>query len=184
MGTQVARALVELCGGAAYVDRVFMGGAPNAGTPLAKSRALLPWLGNVLLNLAGSVPPALIAHWLLNRAVAAGQGVADLDPGSDFYKEINRLAEPPANVAYYVQIGDNSAAQVDWAKLSSKLMRGLDVGLDLLFRGDNDLAVGVASATALQGRWPRFAHAVLPGNHFQYFHSAEGQRVLARWLSS
>jgi hypothetical protein len=55
--------------------------------------------------------------------------------------------------------------------------------LDVLFAGDHDLAVGVESALALRHRWPNFTYEVIGINHFQYFHSEEGQRVLAKWLS-
>ncbi|MCC9077557.1 caspase family protein [Litorilinea aerophila] len=183
MGTQVARALVELYGGAAYVDRVFMGGPPNAGSPLARARVLLPWLGNILVNLAGSVPPALIAHWLLGRLSESAQGLLDLEPDSDFYRALNDPARPPTSVPYFVQIGDNSASFQDWRKFSSKVMKGVDVALDLFFQDDNDLLVSLASARALADRWPNYQEAVLGINHFQYFYSPEGQRVLARWLS-
>jgi hypothetical protein len=61
-------------------------------------------------------------------------------------------------------------------------MGTLDEGLDVLFAGDNDLLVGVASARRLQGRWPRLEIQVIGGHHFQYFVPPEGHRVLARWL--
>jgi hypothetical protein len=183
VGTQVVRAWVELSDGEQYIDRVFMAGPPNAGTPLAKGRTLLPWLANILLNMAGSVPPALIAHWLLERVSDAGRGLADLAPDSSFYEEINAAWRPPARVPYYVQIGDNSAAYAHWHALAQRLMGVADSGLDVLFAGDNDLLVGVDSARWLEGRWPRLNVQVVGGHHFQYFVSPEGQRVLARWLS-
>jgi hypothetical protein len=183
MGTQIARALVELGDGEKYIDRVFMAGPPNAGTPLANGRTLLPWLANILVNLAGSVPPALVAHWLLERVSESGRGLADLAPGSAFYEELNAGWRPPAHVPYYVQVGDNSRAFAHWHALAQKVAATMDAGLDLLFSGDNDLLVGVNSARWLEGRWPRLNVQVVSGHHFQYFLPAEGQRVLARWLS-
>jgi hypothetical protein len=183
MGTQIARALVELGEGEKYIDRVFMAGPPNAGTPLANGRILLPWLANILVNLAGSVPPALVAHWLLERVSDAGRGLADLAPDSAFYEELNAGWRPPARVPYYVQIGDNSAAFAHWHTLAKQLAGTLDAGIDLLFSGDNDLLVGVQSARWLEGRWPRLTVQVVSGHHFQYFLPPEGHRVLARWLS-
>lgn len=182
-GTQIARALVELGDGEQYVDRVFMAGPPNAGTPLASGRTLMPWLANLLVNLAGSVPPALIAHWLVERVSEEGRGLADLAPNSDFYEELNAGWRPPARVPYYVQIGDNSTAFAQWHALAQKVAGTVDAGLDLLFSGDNDLLVGVNSARWLEGRWPRLTLQVIGGHHFQYFVRPEGQRVLARWLS-
>lgn len=182
-GALVARALVELCGGDAFVDRVFMGGPPNAGTPLAKSGSLIPWLANIGINLAGAVPAALIAHWLLEQASDAGQGLNDLAPDSDFIAEINAAWRPPALAPYYVQIGDNSRAFGEWHLLAQRVMQMVSGGLDLLFAGDNDLLVSVASARCLEGRWPRLETRVIGGHHFQYFHSPESRRVLAEWLA-
>jgi pimeloyl-ACP methyl ester carboxylesterase len=183
MGTQIARAMIELGDGEKFVDRVFMAGPPNAGTPLASGRSLLPWLADILVNLAGSAPPALIAHWLLGLVSEAGRGLADLAPDSPFYEELNAGWRPPARVPYYVQIGDNSASHGQWKTLAQKVAGTVDAGLDLLYGGDNDLLVGVKSARWLEGRWPRLQVQILSGNHFQYFTPVEGQRVLARWLS-
>jgi hypothetical protein len=160
-----------------------MAGPPNAGTPLANGRSLLPWLANILVNMAGSVPPALVAHWLLERVSESGRGLADLAPGSTFLEDLNAGWRPPARVPYYVQIGDNSTAFAHWHALAQKVAGGADAGLDLLFAGDNDLLVGVNSARWLEGRWPRLTVQVVGGHHFQYFSPPEGQRVLARWLS-
>jgi hypothetical protein len=160
-----------------------MAGPPNAGSPLARGRSLLPWLGNILVNLAGSVPPALLAHWLLERFTANAQGLADLEPDSRFYQEINAPWRPPAAVPYFIQIGDNSRAFPEARELARRLMHVLDSGLDALFASDNDLVVSVASARALENRWPHLETAILGVNHFQYFHSEEGRRTLVRWLS-
>jgi hypothetical protein len=183
MGALIARALIELGDGEQYIDRVFMAGPPNAGTPLANGRSLLPWLANILVNMAGSVPPALVAHWLLERVSESGRGLADLAPDSTFLEELNAGWRPPARVPYYVQIGDNSTAFAHWHALAQKVAGTVDAGLDLLFAGDNDLLVGVNSARWLEGRWPRLTEQVIGGHHFQYFLPPEGQRVLARWLS-
>ena len=182
-GALVARALVELCGGDEFVDRVFMGGPPNAGTPLAKASSLLPWLANIGINLAGAVPPALIAHWLLQQVNEAGEGLNDLAPDSDFIAEINAAWRPPALAPYYVQIGDNATAFGEWHLLAQHVMQMVDGGLDLLFAGDNDLVVGVNSARSLEGRWPRLETRVIGGHHFHYFYSPESRRVLAEWLA-
>lgn len=183
VGSLVARALVERCDGDAYVDRVFMAGPPNAGTPLAKGISLIPWLANLGINLADSVPPALIAHWLLEQFVAAGEGLTDLAPDSDFLAELNGPRRAPVSVAYAVQIGDNSRAFAHWAAPARALMQVLDGGLDALYGGDNDLLVGVESARSLEGRHRRLTVQVIGGHHFDYFHSEESRRVLARWLS-
>lgn len=181
-GALVARALVELAGGDAYVARIFMGGPPNAGTPLAKGISLIPWLANLALNIAGAVPPALVAHWLLEQFVAGGAGLADLAPDSDFLAELNAAHRPAPPVPYFIQTGDNSRAYAHWHSAAQRLMALLDGGLDTLYGGDNDLLVSVASARSLEGRQRRLAVQVIGGHAFDYFTSAEAQRGLARWL--
>jgi hypothetical protein len=183
MGALVARALIELYGGSQYVDRLIMGGPPNAGTPLAKGRTLLPWMANIMVNVASSIPPALVAHWLLGTVTDSAKAIVDLAPDSDFYRMINDPRRPPVTIPYYVQAGDNSAAYQDWRKFARKLMGVLDGGLDLFFGGDHDLIVSVRSALSLQYRMPKFKGAQLKGNHFHYFHSPEGQAALHRWLT-
>src|SRR5690606_17543655 len=153
------------------------------GTPLAKASSLLPWLANIGINLAGAVPPALIAHWLLQQVNEAGEGLNDLAPDSDFIAEINAAWRPPALAPYYVQIGDNATAFGEWHLLAQHVMQMVDGGLDLLFAGDNDLVGGVNSARSLEGRWPRLETRVIGGHHFHYFYSPESRRVLAEWLA-
>ncbi|RME65653.1 MAG: hypothetical protein D6790_01550, partial [Caldilineae bacterium] len=106
MGTQVVRSMVELEGGHRYVDRVFMAGAPNAGTRLAEAKKLILWLGTVLLNYAGFAPPTLITTWFLKRFLDAAVSVEDLQPDSALYQALNGQTEP-LDVTYYVQIGRN-----------------------------------------------------------------------------
>lgn len=184
MGTQISRALVEMCGGEAYVDRVFMGGPPNAGSPLAKVRKVVPWLGTVLVNQAGAVPASMIASWALNKFVEKGEGLADLDPAADFYVKANDATGPQISTPYYVQAGDNSSDNVDWNRLYRGFMQLTDTALDHLFGGDNDVAVGLNSASVIcADRWPNTTYAQLPLNHFRYFYSPEGQALLAEWLT-
>ncbi|MEZ4638585.1 MAG: caspase family protein [Caldilineaceae bacterium] len=120
MGTQVVRVMVELKGGHAYVDRVFMGGAPNAGTRLAELKKLIFWLGTVALNHAGPTPPALIAEWFFKKTVDSAVSIDDLMPGSELYKELNNNADP-LSVPYFVQIGNNAKFdKFNWKMLFSK----------------------------------------------------------------
>jgi pimeloyl-ACP methyl ester carboxylesterase len=186
MGSQVARVLVELQGGDAYVDRLFMGGSPNAGTRLAEAKKLIFWLGTVALNHAGATPPALIANWFLKKSVDSAVSMEDLMPSSALYKALND-ATHPIDVRYYVQIGTNAALDqaIDWKMLFSKtgLMKLVDAGLDQLLDGANDLAVGVTSARSVRhGNWPHLQIEQLPGNHFDYFFTEESVAALKRWM--
>ncbi|MEZ4710787.1 MAG: hypothetical protein R3A44_26555 [Caldilineaceae bacterium] len=185
MGTQISRALVELSGGAVYVDRVFMGGPPNAGSPLAKARKVVPWLGTALANQAGAVPASMLASWALNKFIEKGEGLSDLDPAAEFYAQANDASGPTVNTPYFVQAGDNSGDNVDWNRLYRSFMHLTDATLDTIFGGDNDIAVGLKSAEVVRGaRWPNTTYARLPLNHFRYFYSPEGQALLRQWLAN
>lgn len=185
MGTQVVRALVELEGGHRYVDRVFLAGAPNAGTRIADAKKLIFWLGTVLLNQAGVAPPALIANWFLKKFLDSAVSVTDLMPDSALYRKLNS-GTTPLDVGYFVQIGTNKPldGSVDWNALFTKagLAKAFDKGLDALL-GPNDLLVGVASAKAVRnGNWPGLQVAELDGHHFEYFWTEESVAKLREWL--
>jgi len=82
MGGLVARYLVEVFGGDAFVDRCFLVGVPSQGTILAAAKRLVPWLGTLLLNSTLPTTPGLLAGWALKRVSDDAVGVDDLSaPG-------------------------------------------------------------------------------------------------------
>ncbi|MBX3001579.1 MAG: caspase family protein [Caldilineaceae bacterium] len=187
MGSQVARALVELKEGHRYVDRVFMGGAPNAGTRLAELKKLIFWLGTVALNHAGPTPPALIANWFLKKAVDSGVSINDLMPNSELYRALNDAVEA-LGVPYFVQIGTNArfdrALKLKTLFSRTGLLKLADMGLDQLLGGPNDIAVSVASAGAVRrGHWQPLVVETVPGDHFEYFQDGESVDLLGTWLA-
>lgn len=185
MGTQVVRAMVELEGGHDFTDRVFLAGAPNAGTKLAEAKKAIFWAGTVLLNQAGIAPPALIANWFLKKFLESAVSVSDLMPESALYQKLNSGSQP-LDVRYFVQIGTNKALDggVDWNTLFTKagLAKLFDKGLDALL-GPNDLLVSVSSARAVRnGKWPNLRVAELAGNHFEYFMTDESVEKVREWV--
>ena len=187
MGTQVVRVMVELNGGHAYVDRVFMGGPPNAGTRLAEIKKLVFWLGTVALNHTGVTPPTLIANWFFKKTVDSAVSIDDLAPRSELYRALNDNTEA-MDVAYFVQIGNNARFDhFNWNLLFSKAGLELlaDATVDQLLGGPNDIAVSVASAEAVRhGHWRPLTVELVPGNHFAYFFTEESVAVLKRWLTA
>ncbi|MBI3958059.1 MAG: caspase family protein [Chloroflexi bacterium] len=186
MGTQVVRALVELEGGHKFVDRVFLAGAPNAGTRIADAKKAIFWAGTILLNQAGIAPPALIANWFLKKFLDSAVSVGDLMPESALYKKLNSGTAPLA-VKYFVQIGTNKPLDggVDWNSLftAAGLAKAFDKGLDALL-GPNDLLVGVSSARGVRnGHWPDLQVAELEGHHFQYFWTDESVAQVEAWMA-
>lgn len=184
MGTQVVRAMIELFGGAAFVDRAFLAGPPNDGTAIARVKRPVVWLATLLLNQAGPTPPALLANWALGHVADHVAGLDDLAPGSPFY---NRLNDPalPGPGAYHVVIGRNELrpeAQTAWARVARRLGDRTDALLDLVLRGDNDLVIAVHSARALERLRPagRVTVSEVPCDHFGYFSTAAASaRIVA-----
>lgn len=190
LGSLVSRTMIEKWGGAAFVDRLVMAGPPNAGTPLAKyGKQAITWLGSVLLNSAAPTVPALIGSWFLKQALQQAVSTADMEPESPLLTEINGLTQPD-NVPYLVLAGRNEArpvsARATWKDIALKTLGDVvDVGLDVLFQGHNDLAVGVKSARGVRGGdYPALRLVEMTCNHFGYYGSTEGQEAILRWLSA
>lgn len=188
MGSQVVRALVEMKGGDAYVDRVIMAGPPNAGTRLADGKLLVRWLAMAGVNTVGTVVPGRLAEMLVEGIVESAKGIEDLRPGSDLFQSLNNSVTP-IDVAYYVQIGTNAVVDeaFRWSRLFSKsgFAKLKDTTLDLIFGGPHDIAVPVSSARSVRhGNWPRLTVTELKGDHFRYFQSDESEKALAEWLEN
>ncbi|MBK9232757.1 MAG: hypothetical protein IPO15_18435 [Anaerolineae bacterium] len=158
LGSLVSRTMIEKWGGAAFVDRLVMAGPPNAGTPLVKyGKQAITWLGSVLLNSAAPTVPALIGSWFLKQALQRGHLHGDMEPDSPLLSEINGLTQPD-HVPYLVLAGRNEerplSPNATWKQIALKTLGDVvDLGLDVLFQGQNDLAVGVKSA-GCAGRLP------------------------------
>jgi pimeloyl-ACP methyl ester carboxylesterase len=187
MGTQVTRSMVEQHGGDEFVDRCFLAGPPNMGTRLATLRRLVPWLGTLLLNQAGPTPPAMIASWVLKKVSDDAKGGGDQDPGSEFYKDLNG-SDHPAKVPYFILAGRHDLSteyKNVWDRVAKTLSGAADAGLDKLFGDQHDMVINVQSMLKVRdGNYPAelLQTQVVPGNHFQYFNSKEGQAKLLEWL--
>lgn len=190
LGSLVSRAMIEKWGGAAFVDRLVMAGPPNAGTPLAKyGKQAITWLGSVLLNSAAPTIPALIGSWFLKQSLQQAVSTVDMEPDSPLLSEINALTQPD-NVPYLVLAGRNEdrplPPNATWKDIALKTLGDVvDVGLDVLFKGQNDLAVGVKSAGSVRGGdYPPLQVVEMTCNHFGYYGSPQGQEAILRWLAA
>ena len=189
LGSLVSRTMIEKWGGAAFVDRLVMAGPPNAGTPLAKyGKQAITWLGSVLLNSAAPTVPALIGSWFLRQALQQAVSTVDMEPDSPLLSEINGLTQPD-NVPYLVLAGRNEERPLPpnatWKDIALKTLGNVvDLGLDVLFKGQNDLAVGVKSAGSVRdGDYPPLKVVEMTCNHFGYYGSPQGQEAILRWLT-
>lgn len=190
MGTQVTRSMIERHGGHAFVDRAFLAGPPNEGTALASLKQPIVWLLTLMLNHAGPTPPAMAASWALKKFSDNIQGMNDLRPDSAFYKDL-RAPGAQHDVVYRVLIGRNTLrgeAQGAWERAARRLADDADSLLDFVHQGDNDLAIAIASARALERLHPRATEAArldiheVPCDHFGYFATPEAQAQLLTWL--
>ena len=189
MGTLVTRAMIELWGGEKFVNRAFLAGPPNLGTPIAELQRVVPWLGTLALNRLVPAPPALLAGWVLKKVANDAVGVDDLRPKSDFLGQLNDLTAPP-KVPYFILAGRNQippAQQDAWQRLCRELAEGTDKLLDFVFGAENDLLLSIPSMQGVRrGNYPkRLLNAeVVPCNHFGYFSTPESQGKLIAWLKA
>lgn len=189
MGTLVSRAMIEHWGGDAWVDRCFLAGPPNLGTPLAEAKRLIPWLVTLLLNQVSPTPPALIASWALKKISKDTIGPNDLRAGSELLAQLNNTARR-ASVPYYILAGRNeipAQTQGPWRRFAQKLDQMTDTLLDLIFRDDNDKVLALRSMqTVRNGKYPRelLNTRVVPCDHFGYFKEKIGGEQLLAWLKT
>jgi hypothetical protein len=189
MGTLVTRTLVEIWGGDQFVDRCFLAGPPNQGTRLADVKKLIPWLSTLALNGSwGSLPPAVVAGWVLDRVTNDAVGPEDLRPSSQLLRELN-ASNKPVRVPYFILAGRNDTpATVNagaWTRLKQKVMQGVDMALDQLFGGQNDMVIDVASMLGVRdGQFPAQLLKTLEVscNHFGYFATPESQAQWVAWM--
>ncbi|MEZ4673281.1 MAG: alpha/beta hydrolase [Caldilineaceae bacterium] len=188
MGTMISRAMVELWGGDAFVERCFLAGPPNQGTRLADGKKLVPWLAALALNGVGAWTPAAIAGWALEKLEGDAVGVEDLRPGSQFLQDLNQT-DKPVSARYFILAGNNPLLPQQDEKilqlLKRRVLQGVDLALDTIFGDQNDLVINVESMLGIRdGNYPKalLKTAEVPCNHFSYFHSAESQAQLLEWL--
>lgn len=182
MGSVVARCMIELAGGHAFVDRLVMAGPPNNGTMLATSSRGLIYIATELLNSRGPVPPLAGTTWMLKQLYEQGQGLTDLTVDSDLLKQLNSL-EPPS-VPYLVLAGENVLDETEHHRLNRLAQKVLNTSLDTLFGEQNDTVVGVSSMEAVRRDGSSALRIVrLRCSHHNYYHVAEGREAIRRWIS-
>jgi hypothetical protein len=116
--------------------------SPNQGTPLASPQRLhetIGWVANVLEMfpdnpfITGSAFVADALVWLANHALGDLPGLHAMDPDGELVESIQSPSGPPAD-AY-------SALVANYHPSGTILHRVLDIGLDQLFGGANDLVM-------------------------------------------
>lgn len=181
MGGLVSRWFIERLGGHAVVDRLVMCGTPNHGSPLghvSHGFSLLRLLAGVSLN--SPTPASMLLRFLLTRADRAAVTLQQMQPGSDFMRELNASADP--GIPYTILAGDVGGYDAPedplFARLVGKLGRsGL---LEAIFqRAAHDICVSLESIRTVGAHRTRDLTAHEVGcHHMNYFTSAAGQAAL------
>lgn len=183
LGCLVTRAMVELAGGAAFIDRVILGGPPNRGTTLASLEQGGVYLLTGLINKASAIPPVGAANWLVQQVFQKGLGPADLAVDSPVEKQLNSL-DKPDNVPYLILAGNNSqddAEQNIFQRLAQKVLRQ---SLESLFGEANDAVIGMSSMRGMRnGAYPHLTIQAMPFDHFHYFLTAEDRELIRKWIT-
>ena len=184
MGGLVSRWFIEREGGLEVVDHLVMCGTPNNGSPFGKiddARKIL----NVLMTLAANYVPTLIPFsapilFLLNRSKKVTPTLMQMDPASDFIRDLN--ASPDPGIPYTILAGDVGAYHEPTDEFFAKLLA--KAGQSFLFEAlfgmkANDIAVSIGSITSVGGvRANAPVTSQVACHHLNYFLSLNGQQAL------
>ena len=190
MGCLVARSMIELHDGQAFVDRLVIAGPPNQGTALATAAAttakIAEFLFDMLLN--GTVPiVASVAAALLKLIDASAQGFADIqaEPLSPTTRQLSNLPQP-AKVPYLVLAGvyDEAANDAQQARIARIAEKVFDQSLTAMFGEPNDLVIGQHSMEGVRQQPSDLITVKEVGcSHTHYFVCDETFSHLQTWLA-
>ena len=185
MGGLVSRWFIEREGGNKVVDHLVMFGTPNVGSPFGKVDSARQ-LSGVLTTLAINTFPAFAPFggallYLLNRSQNLTPCLEQMNPTSDFIKELNTSPDP--GVPYTIVAGDirdyKESADQMMAKLIAKVGRG--IAFDALYQnGGHDIAVSDDSICGVaDNRSPAAKKQSIICHHLNYFVAEAGLKAMA-----
>jgi hypothetical protein len=171
----------------------------NVAAAGARAVALVPGFNAAGAVLAGAISGVAVFVKALTSAAITDEGIpglAAMDPGGDFIKDINQQqpGQPTPEQSFYCVITssfDTRAAetQIDKAVMSPSLIQKLaDRGADVLYRKVNDLVVHVDSMTQIDIDAGAYIDGKLEYgvnghvHHCNYFAQPETAQALARWF--
>jgi pimeloyl-ACP methyl ester carboxylesterase len=185
MGGLVSRWFIERQGGNKVVDHLVMFGTPNVGSPFGKVDSARQ-LSSILTTLAINTFPAFAPFggallYLLNRSQKLTPCLEQMNPTSDFIKELNTSPDP--RVPYTIVAGDirdyNESADQMIAKLIAKIGRG--IVFDALYQNaGHDIAVSDDSICGVaDNRTPAPIKKSVICHHLNYFVAEAGLKAMA-----
>ena len=185
MGGLVSRWYLEKEGGLKVINHFIQIGTPNLGSPIANKAMLATTALGAVLNFIPK--PPIVAGvikfigFVWNRVTVSTR---QLKPTSNFYKALNKNV-PDITIPYTILPGDITLNASDPKELKF-FKRMIERYKQKLFKEGNDGVVAVSSIKGVpvpSGRMVERLDAV-PCNHFSYFNTPDGERVLAEVLFS
>lgn len=188
MGGLVSRWMIEQEGGNQLVDHLVMCGTPNNGSPYGKidlARKAMNMLTMVSINFFpafAAVGGAIITA--LNRSKKITAALEDMNPSSDFMKDLNGSDDPC--IRYTILAGDIKQYQDPGDNLFPKLLDKAGKGklFDLLFgNARHDIAVSVDSILGVDSqRNPAPLRQEISCHHLNYLTAEAGIEALSKAL--
>jgi pimeloyl-ACP methyl ester carboxylesterase len=186
MGGLVARWMLEKLGGDQLVSHFVQVGSPNLGSPWASAYDYFNTALGLVINFANSSVPLLneVLSFLGKAWDNMEVTTMQLQPGSEFIKQLNESADPPP-IPYTILSGDCSLMPVQQErrrKFLSKVSSGVKGSvINALFDEANDAIVSVSSMTAFP---PGSVTIIEPiaCDHFGYFKTEESVKRLGEVL--
>jgi hypothetical protein len=186
MGGLVARCWIEQQGGAESVRRLVTCGTPHAGSPWPRVQDVATAALALALNGLGTVVGHTLG-FLVRGVEGVDDALDDMQPGSELLDTL-AAAVQPAGVDYVAITGDRPFGIIGDDTRAQRILRKLrlpDAAVGLLFGHEpNDVAVSVASASAVGLRWapaPRVVDADC--SHVSYFSSQTGLNAVRTALA-
>lgn len=185
MGGLVTRSCIEQHGGSSLIERLITCGTPHGGSPWSRIEDLalsLIGLGlNGVVHLGGPLAVAgRVLGYLTKLVERVDTSLEEMNPQSPLLKAL--AADPDPGLPYTTIRGtrpwpdpaDDGRAKRIIGKLAT-------TGFDVVFGGAvNDMAVSVASASAVGSGWANPPHRMdADCNHISYFASDAGRAAIA-----
>ncbi|MEM9088164.1 MAG: caspase family protein [Cyanobacteria bacterium P01_F01_bin.53] len=181
MGGLVSRWFIEREGGNEVVNHLIMLGTPNAGSPWPQVQAGITAAVSYAINgLSLVAAPLMVLNGLLKRIETLDLSLDQMQPESDFLKEIAQSPDP--GIPYTLVVGNTSLIEVDEsAGLKEKILHRLGKVVEMpFFKQPNDIAVLVESITAIpEGRSLEPKALPVACNHLEYFTNPIGLASLS-----
>ena len=198
MGGLVARCLIELSGGNAFVDHLILAGTPNGGSPfgdIGKARRIMKLLATLSINFVPAAAPfagGLLT--VLSRSEKLTKTLEAMSPSSDLFKRKLKSTNDPG-IPYTILGGSIDAFEEQSDKFFPMMIDkfGKSTLIDILYPDPSkkedhlphDIAVSVDSIHDVNAEGSQATELLtIACHHMNYFTSPEGIAALkkVKWM--